>query len=137
MKTHFPYFTLPRAVTVAALSLALLGAPAAALADDVVDAARSAGAVGEQADGYLGVRAGQTASADLRARVDQINIRRRAAYTQRAQQTGATANEMAAAVACQILSSRVEAGEWYQGEGGQWRQRTASQPVVLPSFCPS
>ncbi len=102
----------------------------------MLDAARAAGVIGEQADGYLGVAAGQTASADLRARVDQINIRRRAAYTERAAATGVSVNEMAAAVACQLLASRVQVGERYRDESGTWRQRTASAPVAIPSFCP-
>lgn len=136
MKTQAPKFSFRRALAAAAIAGALFGAPASAIADDVVDAARAAGVIGEQADGYLGIASGQTASADLRARVDQINIRRRAAYTERATQTGVSVNEMAAAVACQILTTRVNVGERYRDEAGAWRQRTASQPVAAPSFCP-
>lgn len=136
MTMHAPNFSFRRLVAAAAIAGALFGAPASAIADDVVDAARAAGVIGEQADGYLGVASGQTASADLRSRVDQINIRRRAAYTERAAQTGVSVNEMAAAVACQILATRVNVGERYRDETGAWRQRTASQPVALPSFCP-
>jgi hypothetical protein len=133
--THLSPLPLRKALAGLAIAAALLGAPAAAIADDVVDAARAGGVIGEQADGYLGVASGQTASADLRARVDQINIRRRAAYTDRASQTGASVNEMAAAVACQLLSTRVAVGERYRDEAGTWRQRTASAPVAVPSFC--
>jgi len=112
-----------------------LAAPALAQADPTVEQARAAGTVGEQADGYLGIVAGASASADVRARVDQINIRRRAAYTERAAASGASANEMAAAVAGQIFGSRISVGEHYRNEGGQWVQRTASAPVQVPSFC--
>ncbi len=122
----------------AALALAAglaSAAPAFAQADSVVEAARAAGTVGEQTDGYLGIVAGASASADVRARVDQINIRRRAAYTERAAASGASANEMAAAVACQIFASRIDVGERYRNEAGQWVQRTASAPVQIPSFC--
>jgi uncharacterized protein len=121
----------------AALVAALLIAPQAAAQDATVEAARAAGQVGEQADGLLGYPTGASPSADVRARVDQINIRRRAAYSERAVASGATPAEMAAAVACQIFSSRIAVGEKYRNEAGQWRQRTASAPVEMPSFCPS
>ena len=69
-------------------------------------------------------------------RAAEINIRRRALYTSRAQQRNVSVNEMAAAVACEIFQGRIAVGERYRDEGGQWRQRTASQPVSMPSFCP-
>jgi uncharacterized protein YdbL (DUF1318 family) len=120
------------------LLAAALAMPAhAQAADAVVTQARAAGQVGEQADGYLGYPNGAQVSADVRSHVDQINIRRRALYTSRASQRNVSVNEMAAAVACEIFQARVTVGERYRDESGQWRQRTASQPVVMPSFCPS
>lgn len=116
-------------------AMALCAAPlAGAQADSVVEQARAAGLVGEQTDGYLGFP-GAGANADLQARVNQINIRRRAAYTERAATNGASASEMAAAVVCQIYSGRIAVGERYRDEGGTWRQRTAAAPVVRPSWC--
>ena len=103
--------------------------------DNALSAARAAGQVGEQADGYLGFVPGATISADLRGRVEQNNIRRRALYTQRATQRNASVNEMAAAVACEVFQGRIANGERYRNEAGQWRQRTASSPVEVPSFC--
>lgn len=105
-------------------------------ADATVAQARAAGAVGEQADGFLGFTPNAQVAADLRGRVDQINIRRRALYTQRATERNVSVNEMAAAVACEIFAGRVAVGERYRDESGAWRQRTAAQPVVMPSFCP-
>jgi len=120
------------------LLAAALAMPAhAQAADAVVAQARAAGQVGEQADGYLGYPNGAQASADVRSHVDQINIRRRALYTSRAQQRNVSVNEMAAAVACEIFQGRIAVGERYRDEGGQWRQRTGSQQVSMPSFCPS
>ena len=117
---------------------AALAIPAHAQASDpVVAQARAAGQVGEQADGYLGYAPGASVSADVRAHVDQINIRRRALYTSRAEQRSVSVNEMAAAVACEIFQGRIEVGERYRDQAGQWRQRTASAPVAMPSFCPS
>lgn len=114
-----------------------LAPPAHAQADSAVAQARAAGVIGEQADGFLGVVSGQSASADVRARIDQINIQRRAVYTRRAGERGVTVNEMAAAVACEVFSGRIAVGEYYRDERGTWRQRTAAQPVAMPSFCPS
>jgi uncharacterized protein len=105
-------------------------------ADAVVAGARAAGAVGEQADGFLGFAPGAAISADVRGRVDQINIQRRALYTRRAAERGVSVNEMAAAVACEVFERRIAVGERYRDEAGRWRQRTASQAVDMPSFCP-
>ena len=119
------------------LLAAALALPAhAQAADAVVAQARAAGEVGEQADGYLGYPSGAQVSADLRAHVDQINIRRRALYTSRASERNVSVNEMAAAVACEIFDGRIAIGERYRDESSQWRQRTASQAVAMPSFCP-
>lgn len=129
-------FALLAAGALAAGALALASPSWAQAGDPVIAAARAAGQVGEQADGYLGFVPGATISADVRGHVDQNNIRRRALYTQRAQASNATVNEMAAAVACEVFSGRIGMGEHYRNEQGQWRERTASAPVQRPSFCP-
>lgn len=98
--------------------------------------ARAAGTLGEQADGYLGFPSNSGVSADLRARVDQNNIQRRSLYTRRAQERGVSANEMAAAVACEVFQNRIAIGERYRGEDGQWRRHSAAGDIVMPSFCP-
>lgn len=130
--------------TIALLSAAALlagalafSAPAGAQASDpVINQARAGGLVGEQADGYLGFVPGASISADLRGRVEQINIRRRALYTQRAAERNASVNEMAAAVACEVFErGRIAVGERYRNAAGQWRQRTAANPVEIPAFC--
>jgi uncharacterized protein YdbL (DUF1318 family) len=126
---------LPFAAAVIAGAL-LLAAPAQAQNDALVTQARANGAVGEQADGYLGFAPGASISADLRGRVEQINIQRRALYTRRAAERNVSVNEMAAAVACEVFSRRIGVGERYRNEGGQWRRRSASAPVEMPSFCP-
>lgn len=120
------------ALTAAALSLT---APAMAQ-DATLNQARAAGLIGEQADGFLGFVPGATISADLRGRVEQNNIQRRQLYTRRANERNVSVNEMAAAVACEVFQSRIAVGERYRAENGQWRQRTASQAVEMPSFCP-
>jgi len=102
-------------------------------ADPVVEAARAAGTVGEQADGYVGVRSG---SPDVAKRVAQINIQRRAVYTDTAAaKTGVTVVDVAAAAGCQLLASRVAPDHWFRTTAGEWRQRAGSAPVPLPAYC--
>ena len=111
-------------------------ASSAAFAAAQADAAgqlRASGVVGEQADGYLGLVG--SASADIRAQMDSVNIQRRAAYTQLAAQRGATIEEVAAATACQLFSSRVGPGQYYRLPDGVWRQRNGNEPVPRPSHC--
>ena len=120
------------------LCAAALGATVAiggsALAQDAfLDQARAAGEIGEQADGYVGAVKG--ASGDLKARIDQINIKRKAAYTQLAEKRGVSVNEVAAATACELLANKVGPGQFYRTEGGQWVQRQGNAPVQLPSYC--
>jgi len=131
---------MTRRIAIAAAAAALTAAIAfslpAAAQDAALNQARASGLIGEQADGYLGIVPGANVSAELRGRVDQNNIQRRALYTRRASERGVSVNEMAAAVACEVFERRIAIGERYRNEGGQWRQRAASSPVEMPSFCP-
>lgn len=112
--------------------VALFAVAAPALAQDaVITAAQAAGSVGEQSDGYLGLHGAP--SADVRARVEQINIKRRAVYTDLAAKKGVSVTEVAGATACQILDG-VGAGAWYRDSSGTWRQRGGG-PAIKPGFC--
>jgi len=113
-------------------AVALAGPALAQAADPVVEAARAKGEVGEQADGYLGLRNG---GGDLKARVDQINIKRRAIYTDLAAKRGVTVADVGAATACELFGSRIGPGEYYRDESGAWQQRKGSAPVTLPAYC--
>jgi uncharacterized protein YdbL (DUF1318 family) len=125
-----------RAFATAALAAAALALAAPASAQDsVISQARAQGLIGEQADGYLGFVPGAQISADLRGRVEQNNMQRRQLYTRRANERGVSVNEMAAAVACEVFQSRIAIGEKYRNQAGQWRQRTATTPVEMPTFC--
>ena len=97
-----------------------------------VAAAMAQGAVGEQADGYLGIAG--TVSAAVRGEVESINIKRRAAYTDLAGKRGVTVQDVAAATGCQTLSSRVKAGQVYRIGAGPWQTKGAG-PIALPSYC--
>jgi uncharacterized protein YdbL (DUF1318 family) len=119
-------------LTAAAASLAL-SAPAAAQRDPAYEQARAAGQIGEQIDGYLGVVGGGNAT--LRALVDDINIKRRAAYSEKAAAASATLKDYAFTSGC-LLIARTKPGEMYQGpDGTTWLRRTDSAPQRHPS-CP-
>ena len=119
--------------TAAALALGLAVAPAQAQRDPAYAAARSSGQVGEKMDGYLGTIG--SVSADVRAMVDDLNIRRRAVYAERAQSEGATLEEYARTAGC-LAISRTERGEMYQAfSTGTWAQRGAGAPDMDPR-CP-
>ncbi len=114
------------------LATGLVAAPALAQRDPAYAAARSSGKVGEKMDGYLGiVGAGDPA---LQKLVDDINIRRRAVYAERAQAEGATLEEYAFTAGC-LAIDRTVPGEMYQAPGGGWVQRGAGAPQRDPR-CP-
>jgi len=116
------------------LALALAGATAASAMLQQGEAAelRASGAAGEQADGYMGVVGAP--SGDVRAKVEAVNIRRRAHYTDLAAKRGVKIEEAAATVACEILRDRVAPGQFYRLTDGIWRKRD-SAPVPLPHYC--
>ena len=94
---------------------------------------RATGLVGERYDGYLGLAG--SAPADVRSRMESINIQRRAAYTQLASQRGATIEEVAAATACQIFASRVAPNGKYVMPDGIVRTRNGTSRCRRPSHC--
>lgn len=121
--------SIPTRRTVAA-SLLLLGgwiAPRPAQAQSpsakaVVDAAKRAGTVGEQADGLLGfVTAPQDPA--LQSAVAEINAGRRRVYEETAKRNGVTP-ELAAFAAFKILrDTRLQPGEYYKDVDGVWRRK--------------
>jgi uncharacterized protein YdbL (DUF1318 family) len=118
----------------AALGIAMVaGTSAYAMQADTAGQLRASGLVGEQADGYLGLVG--PAPAEIRAQMDQVNIQRRAAYTQLATSRHATIEEVAAATACQIFASRVGPDQYYRLPDGVWRRRNGNEPVPRPSHC--
>jgi uncharacterized protein len=116
----------------AALALALAPAATAQGRNPAYDAARKAGLVGEKMDGYLGIVG--SADAQLRALVDDINIKRKAAYAAKAQANSATIEEYALTAGCQLILATAP-GEKYQAPDGTWRTRTAAPPQ-RDSRCP-
>lgn len=116
-----------------ALAICTLGISAsAAERDPAYAAARRSNAVGEQVDGYLGLVSG--GAADLRRMIEDINIKRKAVYAQKAQEQHATIEDYAFTSGCLLISQTVP-GESYQAPDGSWRTRTSAPPVRDPR-CP-
>ena len=116
-----------------ALALGGIAMPATAQQrDPAYAAARSSGQVGEKPDGYLGIVGG--GSPAIRALVDDLNIKRRANYTDRATVQKATVEEYAVTQGC-LLIARTAPGEKYMAPDGTWRTRGAEQPLRDPR-CP-
>lgn len=111
----------------------LAGTAAYAQRDPAYEAARSSGKVGEKMDGYLGIVGASTP--ELQRLVNDINIKRRAVYAEKAQAANATLEEYAFTAGC-LAIARTAPGEKYQAPGGQWETR-ASAPPKRDSRCPS
>lgn len=93
----------------------LLSLPAHALS---LDDAKAQGLVGERSSGYLGV-VSPSASAEVRALVEEINRKRRALYQQKAASAGVSLEVMELRTG-QRLQDLTPAGEYIQDAGGRW-----------------
>jgi uncharacterized protein YdbL (DUF1318 family) len=120
-------FSLIAALT----SFSLMAAtPALAQMSADVEAALASGAVGEQADGYLGFA--RPPAPALKAEVDAINIKRRQGYTQVAQAKNVPIEAFAVSIGCHTLAG-LKPGRSYS-IGGAWAVK-GSAPIALPSQC--
>lgn len=116
-----------------AVAAGLLASPALAQRDPAYDAARAAGQVGEKMDGYLGIVGASTPR--LQQIVNDINIKRRAVYAEKARAANATLEEYALTAGC-LAIARTVPGEKYQAPDGSWQTRT-SAPPLRDSRCPA
>ena len=130
METDFTRAVL--ALSAAALALSGVASPAAAQRDPAYEAARAQGTIGEKMDGYLAVIG--SGDAALRRLVDDLNIKRRAVYADKAKAASATLEEYAFTSGC-IAISRTAPGEKYQAPDGSWQTRGAGPPIRDPR-CP-
>lgn len=117
----------------AALALGGLVPVAQAQRDPAYSSARSSGQIGEKMDGYLGIVGAETP--EIRRLVNDINIKRRAVYAEKAQAANATLEEYALTAGC-LAIARTEPGEKYQAPSGAWQTRT-SAPPQRDSRCPA
>lgn len=106
----------------AAAALMLASPALADLASDkaTVTAAKAAGTVGEQADGYLGIVSG--ADAAVAAAVNEINAGRRQVYTQTASKSGVTPDAAGQATGAQLIAN-TPAGQYIKPLGGAWTKK--------------
>jgi uncharacterized protein YdbL (DUF1318 family) len=106
---------------------------------DPAYAAARGGQVGEKADGYLGYVT--TPSPALRAVIEDINIKRKAVYADKAKAKGATVEEYALTSGC-LLVAQTTPGEKYQAPDGSWqthrRAADARSPLpLIPALFPA
>ncbi len=94
--------------------------------DPAYAAARARGEVGEKMDGYLGLSG--PGNATLKRLVDDLNLRRKAVYTEHAQAQYATVEDYAFTSGCNLIAATVP-GEKYQGPDGVWHERTRAAPL--------
>ena len=124
MRASVSLFTLAAMLTLA------LAAPANAQSAANL---RDAGVAGDQADGYMGVVPSGGISEAQRRAMDQINIQRRADFTQKAAETGVTVQQFGQFAACEIFKNSVKPGNWYRDSSGAWKKATG--PVPPPPWC--
>ncbi len=112
------------------LTLTLAGAlalPVAAIAQTAetkatVDAAKAAGVVGEQADGFLGF---VTPAADpaIKAAVGETNAGRARLYNEAAAKNGVTPAAAGAAAFESVVKGKLRPGDFYRPIGGAWTRK--------------
>ncbi|KAF0110675.1 MAG: hypothetical protein FD163_1693 [Hyphomonadaceae bacterium] len=104
-------------------------AATAALAVDnggPVDAAIASRIIGEQANGYLGfVRTPTTAQADLQRTINEINIRRRAVYTEVATSQNETVDRVALLQALRQIQ-KAAIGDYFRDTANVWCAKSAT-----------
>ena len=110
------------------IGAAVAGSSAMAQRDPAYQQARAEGLIGEKTDGYLGFVT--SPSPAVKALVDDLNIKRKAKYTEEALANGATVEEMAFRTGCRLIKERTAPGEMYQAPDRSWKTRDASPPVV-------
>lgn len=110
------------------IGAAVAGSGAVAQRDPAYQQARSEGLIGEKTDGYLGFVT--PPSPAIRALVEDLNIKRKAKYTEEALAEGATVEEMAFRTGCRLIKERTVPGEKYQAPDGSWKTRDATPPLV-------
>lgn len=113
-------------IAVAAAVVAMGGIATVAIAQTsaqtaVMRQAKVEGVIGEQNDGYLGVRT--TASPEVREAIEAINAARRAVYAQAAAQNNVSAAAAGATAFQSEYLPRIASGQWYQDASGAWVQK--------------
>jgi uncharacterized protein len=116
-----PFTFLPRVSFATLLAVLMLGTAVFALQAEEIDAAKQAGTVGEQSDGYLGL-VRTDAPAEITALVDEINTKRRAAYAEIAAKNGTDVDTVARLAGAKLVE-RAAAGELVRDDTGAWKKK--------------
>lgn len=109
----------PAALAVAATMFAGTALADIAVAKAMVDTAKTAGVVGEQADGKLGLVKG-TADAATKAAVAEINAGRAEVYAQAAAKNAVSVEAAGAAAFQSVILGKLKPGEFYKPANGAW-----------------
>ena len=118
----------PTRRALAILLLAAMGTPVRpALAQSssskaLVEAAKTAGTVGEQADGYLGFVIPQD-DPGLTAAVAEINTARARLYAETARRHGVSPEVAGVAAAKALDETKLRPGDYYRDATGVWRRK--------------
>jgi uncharacterized protein YdbL (DUF1318 family) len=125
--TRKPRFAVALALgSVAVAVVAMAGTAYAQQRDPAYAAARAAGQVGEKPDGYLGYPT--PPSQEVRRIAEDINIKRRALYAEKAVAQSATIDSYAMTSGCRLIL-QTAVGEKYQAPDGSWQTRGAGAPL--------
>lgn len=90
-------------------------------ASPAVEQAKDQCVIGEQADGYLGVVAGQSVSEALRREIADVNQQRKSVYADLARRNGVTV-DVAAALTAEKLMNQATPGQCIRDQSGEWRK---------------
>ncbi|MBO6636024.1 YdbL family protein [Parvibaculum sp.] len=94
----------------------LFAAPAFAVD---LDSAKAQGLVGEKLSGYVGIVT-KAPSPELKAMVDEINLRRRASYQEIASKTAGASLNAVEKLAAEKLIKKTPSGQYVEKAPGQW-----------------
>ncbi|MFC7292158.1 YdbL family protein [Hirschia litorea] len=92
----------------------------AAIAHPQLDDAKRSGQIGERFDGYIGLVDAAGADVELKRFVDDINARRREAYTRLSEETGKSMTSIARKTAEKQIE-KAQMGEFVMYDTGNWK----------------
>jgi len=110
------------AAVLAALVVAQPAVAQSANTKSVVDAAKTAGVVGEQADGFLGF-VKPSADTALKAAVAEINAGRAQLYREAAAKNGVSVEVAGASAYTNVVQAKLRPGDYYKPNGGGWLRK--------------
>lgn len=94
-----------------------------ASAKATVDAAKARGEIGEQIDGYLGIVDGASPSSAVVNAFQEINIARKALYTDIASKDPSVGVTDVAGLTGEKLVNALPRGQWYRDSFKNWKQK--------------